>query len=973
MAAPLLQTKLYVPPVRAELVPRPRLVEQLNAGLHRKLTLISAPAGFGKTTLLSEWVANFRLPIADFGLRSTENLPSARVDTIQNPKSKIQNPRVAWVSLDEGDNDPSRFWAYFIAALQRVEAHVGEGMLSAFQAPQPPPAAPGSALTALINEMAAVPDHFTLVLDDYHVIEAQPIHDAVGFLVEHLPVNVHLVIATRSDPPLHLARLRGRGQLSELRQTDLRFTPEEVTTFLNQVMGLGLAAEGVAALASRTEGWIAGLQMVALSMQGRKRTQSVHDPSEFIKAFTGSHHFILDYLVEEVLDQQSDAIQGFLLKTSILDRLTGPLCDAVVGDTGDWRQEIGACIQSPISNLQSQAILEYLESANLFIVPLDDERRWYRYHRLFADLLQQRLHHAQPDLVPTLHRRASEWYEQNGLMAEAIDHALSAGDFEGAAGLIEGAAEATWMRSEVATFLSWMEALPDNVMRTRSLLSVFHAWALVLSGHPLDVAESRLQDAIGGDAAGPLSGEVIVFRAVIAAYQGDTRQSAALSQRALELLPEGSLFLRSLVAGILGLSHLYSGDIVAATQALDEAARTSQQAGNLMNAVLALCHLAELSTLQGRLYAAKARYEQARELAVDGHGRPLPIAGMALIGLGQLLLEWNDLEAATRHLMEGTELTRKWGEAGAIRGYVYLARAKHAQGDLEGAHEAIQTARQLAVRFDATEMDDIAVVLDQARLWVSQGNIEAAMRLVEELGLDAKIGLDELEEVDGNAATPILYEYGQITLARVCLARARPDEALAALEPLLQRVETAGWTRFVIEILALQSLALQAQGDVAQALTALERALSLAEPEGYVRLFLDEGPPMARLLYAAAARGIAPQYAGRLLAAFEAEEPLALPGHGRERSRGAREQERDQSPLHPRPPAPLLIEPLSERELEVLELVAEGLANQEIAHQLYLSLHTVKWHMGNIHGKLGVKNRTQAVAKARALGVLPAT
>ena len=907
---------------RTRLVSRPRLIERLNAGPRsgRKLTLISAPAGFGKTTLLSEWAAGCRRP-------------------------------VAWLSLDKGDNDPTRFWVYFIAALQTIHEGIGETASKTLQSPQPPPLE--SVLTTMINEIAAVPGNLALVLDDYHLIAAQPIHEALAFLLDHLPGNMHLVLGTRFDPPLPIARLRGRGQLTELRQSDLRFTHNEVAEFLNRGMGLKLAADDVATLASRTEGWIAGLQMAAVSMQGwdAKRVAS------FIQAFTGSHRHILDYLVEEVLQRQSDEIQTFLLQTVILDRLTGPLCDAVVVEFGD--------------NLQSQTILEYLESSNLFIVPLDDERRWYRYHRLFADLLRKRLHQIHADQVPTLHRRASEWYERNGLIGEAVEHALSAEDFERAAHLIEGVAEATVMRSEIATFLSWVEAVPDDMVRARPLLCVFHAGALLLSGRPLDAVESRLQDATEGDTAGQFAGEAAAFRALIATLQGDARHSTELSQRALELLPEESLFLRSIVADNLGMAHVLSGNVAAAIQAFDEAARTGQKAGNVMFAVAALCNLAGLCVSKGQLHRAAEIYQRALELATDEQGRPLPIAGKALLGLGELSREWNDLEAATRYLTQGVELTWQYGEIGALVCYLSLARVRQAQGDVDGARDAIQKAQQIAIKVDATEMDDILVAACQTRLWIAQGNVEAAMRWVEERGLalsalparspsDAK-GLEQdvgsgASDGQGSGASSFfgLREIEHITLVRVYIAQGRPDEALEVLKPLLGIAERLEQTRRVIEILILQASALQVRGDAEDALAVLKRALSLAEPEGYVRVFADEGEPMARLLYEAASRGVAPEYAGRLLAAFSVSERGSM---------GVTPP----PPPHTQP----LVEALSARELEVLQLIAEGLSNREIAGRLVISLSTVKGHTANIYGKLAVNSRTQAVAKARVLGILP--
>jgi len=989
MSAPLLQTKLYIPPGRPELVPRPRLIERLNTGLWqngfresdrkeswvfaRKLTLVSTPAGFGKTTLLSEWVSSCAL-----------------------------RTRVAWLALDEGDNDPAHFLAYVVAALQNAQNHqgtfprqesvtpqsvdtIGTDLLGALQSPQPPPLE--ALLTALINQISALSDspvtplasqpangfrpgveqdgraektsaqavtgertvrqNFVLVLDDYHTIAAQRVHDALEFLLDHLPDNLHLVIATRSDPPLRLARLRGRGQMTELRAADLRFTPDEADGFLNQAMGLELATNEVATLAHRTEGWIAGLQMAAVAMRSLVMMQDERAESiaSFIQDFTGSNRYVLDYLVEEVLDQRPKGTQDFLLQTSILSRLSGPLCDAVTGQRN------------------GQQVLEQLEHANLFIVPLDSDRCWYRYHQLFADLLRLRLEQAQPDLVSILHRRASEWYAHQGVVTLAIDHAFSASDFVRAADLIEGAVEAIWMRSELATFLSWVEALPDKVMHARPLLSFFHALALLMSGQPLNMVEARLKDAAESD-IDSVSNGMTVFRALMAAYRGDARQSADLARRALELLPEESVFLRSVVVGILGLAYLYSGDIGAATDALDKAARIGQETGNLLNAVLALCHLAELAALQGQLYEAKARYEQAVALAVDDHRRPLPVAGVALIGLGQLQQQWNDLESAEHYILKGIELVKKAQEAAAIRGYVALAYIKQAQGGLVAAREAIQEAWRIALRFDVMEMDDGYVALQQARLGIIQGDIDAAMNWFRKRRPDRDVSSIELVGQNGGVSWSSLLrvlEYN--TLAQLYLAQGQPDEALAVLETLLQVVKTGQNVPRVteIEIHLLRALALSAQEELAQALVALERALSLAEPGGFVRIFVDQGEPMAQLLVEAGARGIAPEYVRRLLSAFgiESKDPDERP----EKKTG------DSFPVRR---SLSLVEPLSERELDVLRLVAEGLSNREVGQRLFLSLHTVKWHTGNIYGKLGVKNRTQAVAKARALGVLSA-
>jgi LuxR family maltose regulon positive regulatory protein len=935
VTVPLLETKFYVPPLRPRSVSRPRLTDRLDEGLAHRLTIISAPAGFGKTTLLSEWVHHTSCP-------------------------------VAWLSLDHGDNDPARFWAYAIGALQRVEASVGAAALVALQSAQPPPTE--SVLTALINEIAALPGPrdkegrpYVLILDDYHLITAQPVHDGLTFVLDHLPPNLHLVIATRADPPLGLARLRARGQLVELRQSDLRFTTEEAAAFLDQVMGLSLSAQDVAALERRTEGWIAGLQMAAVSTQGQE------DVSGFIRALTGSDRYILDYLVEEVLQRQPERVQAFLLQTSILGYLAGPLCDAVTGPSPPGGEGPG---EGP-----GQAMLEQLERDNLFLVPLDNERRWYRYHRLFADLLRRRLGRAQPDLVPVLHRRASEWHEQNGMMAEAIDHALSAQDLGRAADLVERIAEETLMRSQVATFLNWVELLPDELVRARPALCVFHAWALLWGGLPLGDVESRLQD-VGED--GDLApGAVAALRGAMAVFQGQFARAAELCRQALEQLPDDDVLLRSTLAWILSASGVADGDPLAGSRALDEVVRMSQETGNVMVGVQAVCHLAELEMRQGQLGKVQAIYRRALELGTDESGGRLPIAGEALIGLGKLWYEWNDLERALCCLEEGIALCEQWSETAAFDAYIPLAQVRQAQGDVDGARDAIQRAQRIALKTDAFEGDDLLVDLAQARLEVAQGNLRAAMRWAEGRGLVPLTRSDlALSQSKGQAPSQPkgggegsgrrgdfpepkestdfgsrLQKYEHLVLARLLIARDRPGEALALLEPLLPRMEQEGRIDLAIEIQNLRALAFQVQGDVEQALNALGSALSLAEPGGFVRVFVDEGQPMARLLYEATARGIAPAYAGKLLAAFPLSEAA--------------------------PPSPDLsteqIEPLSARELEVLRLIAEGLSNREIARQLVLSLPTVKWHTSNIYGKLAVKNRTQAVAKARTLGILPTT
>jgi LuxR family maltose regulon positive regulatory protein len=841
-----------------------------------------------------------------------------------------------WLSLDESDNDLTRFLVYVVAALQTVEADLGKGALSALESPQPPPAE--VILTALINDIAALPDRMVLVLDDYHLIEAQPIHDALTFLVRHLPPppsggsqppsgGLHLVLASREDPPLPLARLRARGQLTELRATDLRFSSSEAAECLNQVMGLGLSAEDVAALERRTEGWITGLQLAAISMRGHK------DAASFIKSFTGSHHFVLDYLIQEVLEQQSESVQAFLLQTAVLDRLTGPLCDALTG------QDNG------------QTTVEYLEHANLFTVPLDEERRWYRYHHLFADLLRQRLQRERSDLVPELHRRASEWYEENGLIPEAVNHALAASDFDQASELLERTAWAMLMRGQVTTLLRWLRALPDASVCSRSELVMLRAWILALMGQ-LDDAESYLSSVHVPHERG----EMAAIRGYIAHHRLETVEAIERSQEALELLPEEQWFPRGAAAVILGTACLRGGDPVAASQAMSEAVGIGQTASQTYMTMVATTGLGEAQEMRGHLGQAAQTYREALHLASLYASEPMPFAGMAYIGLAGPLYERNDLDGAMRCVTKGLELSKQARNIDTIKdGYYNLALLHQALGNPDRALEALQEVENAAQRGGHSYWMARACAI-RSQWSLQRGNIAAASTSAQESRSHAR----ESHARDDGA--DFVHEFGEIAAARVLVAQAlspgatrsdKASQALRSLAGLLQAAEAATRMGSVIKILTLQALAFQAQRDMDQAMSALERALSLAEPEGYVRTFVDEGKPVARLLYEARTRGIASDYIRRLLAAF----PVA--------------EAEQTAPSKTHPAQPGLVEPLSERELEVLELIAEGLTNLEIASRLFLALNTVKAHSRNIYGKLGVHSRTQAVARARALGIWP--
>jgi len=901
---PLLSTKLHRPLPRAHLVRRPHLAERLAQGVMGPLTLVSAPAGFGKTTLLAQWLTESGTP-------------------------------AAWLSLEPQDNEPVRFLSYLIAAVQTLEPRLGSVALTLLQSPHP--ATPETVLTLLTNDVVSCArdrGDFALVLDDYHVIEAAPIHQALLFLLEHLPPQMHLIIATRADPPLPLSRLRGRGQLTELRAAELRFATEEVQMFLRTVMGLDLSLQEMALLQQRTEGWIAGLQLAALSLRGRT------DVSAFLAAFSGSHRFVLDYLSEEVFARQDASVQTFLLHTSVLDRLSGSLCEAVTGQGG------------------GQGMLEALEQANLFVVSLDDERRWYRYHHLFAEVLRSHLFQTQPRLVPALHGRASLWYEQHQLPAEAVQHALAAPDFERATSLIEQWAIPLALGGEINTVLAWLNTLPDELVRARPFLCLSHASLLTLTNR-LEAAEARLQDAercvqrgMPAEPAQIILGWVFLTRAGLALFFGAITQAVSLAHRALTLLPETEGDVRSSAILTAASAFLVSGDVTIVPEREVVLAEASVRAsGNPHTAIRGICLLARLHVLQGRLRAAAAVYGQGLQLM------PLPEVLQTLVinnlfycfGLGELHYEQNDLDEASQTLAQGMEMIREGLSVeayAAALGYTALARLLQARGISSQALATLDTFTHLAEarHFAPPWLAHMAAV--RVQLELVQGNLPSALRWMDASGLSC----DDTE-------LPYPREREYLTLARVRIAQGRNDpagpflqDALHLLDRLLENAEAKARMGSALEILVLQSLALHALGDRARALSTLERALTQASPEGYVRLFVDEGTPMRSLLRLARQHGIVPDYVAILLSAF-GEQP-----EGRS------------SPQASRPVA--LLEPLTVREREVLQLLVAGASNREIARRLVVSLGTVKKHISNICGKLGVQSRTQAAARAHALHLL---
>jgi len=916
----ILSTKLFIPPTRPDLVSRPRLIEQLNECAYPgcKLILISAPAGFGKTTLVSEWV---------------------RAIGKATPPTAI-----AWLSLDEGDNDLTRFLTYFIAALNQaegVEAVIGKGSLHMLQSPQLPPTE--AILTPLINEITTIPHRILLVLDDYHLINAQQIHDALSFLIENIPPQMHLVIATREDPRLPLSRLRARGQLTELRAADLRFTSSEAAEFLNQMMGLDLSAEDIAALETRTEGWIAGLQLAAISMQGSNDTTSL------INSFTGSHRFVLDYLIEEVLKQRSERVQTFLLKTSILNRLTGPLCDALTG------QDNG------------QSTLEHLEHANLFIVPQDNERHWYRYHHLFADLLRKRLNLTKPDQPPMLHKKASNWYEQNGFVDEAIEHALHAGEFERAAQMIQDSADDLWGKGGYGKLRRWLEMLPDEILFSKPYISIFYARFQSTSGQ-LEAAERILQaaeDALESDPnhvpeiesqkkilysqseAVKLRGRVAATRALICSYQGNVQGIIRYARLALRDLPLDNLTWRGHTALILGNVHGFRGDMRAAYEARFEALKACEAAGDIYFIMLAKLQLAITLREQGHLKRTIEICKQQFQFATDFGLSQTQLMGYLLAVWGETLAELNDLDGAKERADMGFKITERSGDLQMIGwGFMCLIRILLSGEELSAAEKLVRKMENIARESHLPPWIADQMSAWQARLWLTQGNLEAAIGWAEDHGVGTNGDFKTQEDIDFF----LLFDY--LVICRVLIAQGRLGESAKLLEHLLKVADEGGRKSKAIEILILQSLTKQVQGSTDEAITKLEHALILAKQEGFTRIFVDEGPPMAGLLYEALARGISPDYVQQLLAAFHIEEPEIDPS------------------LQIQSTETELIEPLSERELEVLQLLAVGLTNQEIANRLYLSKHTVKVHARNIYSKLGVSNRAQAGAKARALGLV---
>ena len=833
----LLNTKLTIPPLTAKRIARPALLSRLHAGLDGRLTLVSAPPGFGKTTLVREWLAELD-PSWD----------------------------VAWLSLDEDDNDPARFWRHVTAALN--------GTLPGTESPGPLPPS-RSVVSALINQLSERPRSVLLVLDDYHVLQTPEIHDSLSLLLNHQPQGLHLVLTTREDPPLPLARLRVRGQLTELRAADLRFAPDAVEAFLNGMMGLELAQEDLLMLAERTEGWIAGLQLAGLSMRG------LSDRHGFVSAFTGSHRYVFDYLVEEILNRQSPEFQRFLLETSILDRLSGPLCDAVTGRSG------------------GQALLEELEQANLLLIPLDDERQWYRYHHLFADVLRLMLQRRHAERMPELHREASRWYEQEGGVIEAVSHALKAGDPDRAARLL-WQAEPLWRRGETLTLRSWLNQLPESTLQAHPRLYLLHAWALMPTGR-FEELQAMLEKAEAAHRGDPeMVAPMTALRAYLARWRDAIPDAIQLAEEALAQLPEDDWMWRGLVELTLAAATRYAGDLEGSCRLYAAIAERSRRDEPYF-AIVATCMHAAVRVEAGQLRHAQTLYREGLEIASRHGGRSWGVTGLALVGLGEILWEGDRPEEAAAMLSEGLTCGG-WLPQVSVYGGLTLARLHAAQGKADEARHVLAITRSAAEEAGTPQATD-TVLGGMAAVW---DLLDPATH--QELRDWAKTFSSEVSEGP-------LSEVRRMKLlakARILMHDGHSQEAEALLDALVRRASDAGRHGVALEAMALRADALDRLNRPAEASALRRQAHALGEPEGYVRLI-------------------------------------------------AKASERPQASMPER---------LSDRELEVLRLIAQGATNQRIADTLTLSLLTAKKHSSNILGKLGAANRTEAVARARDLGLI---
>jgi LuxR family maltose regulon positive regulatory protein len=885
MDSSLLQTKLNIPIIPTGWIPRPRLLEMLDRALTHKLTLLSAPAGYGKSTLLADWIHSRDL-------------------------------HAAWLSLGKGEDDFPRFLGYMIAALNQLTPLVDDSALRMYSAAQP--GLQQASLTVLINQMARIPGEFILVLDDYHTIQEEAIHRAINYLLLHLPQQLHLMISSRSEPPLQIARLRGQGELIEFRADVLRFTSREVSKYFSTNLPGTLTIQQLAVMNARTEGWPAGLHLAAISLRDR------HDIAGFIDTFSGSHRYILDYLLEEVLEKLGQEERNFLLQTSLLEGLSAPLCNAVTG------------------RLDSQSILLRFEQANLFIIPLDEQRQWYRYHPLFADLLRNRLLSTEMITIRELHQRASKWYETNDHPLQAIQHALLAEDYPTAASLIRKAVIPALYRSEIDTLLGWFDHLPKEVINSDPNLHFLQLWVLLLKYYRIEEIQHQIAQLSQGNEL--LQARKAAVESFISVTIAEFTQGEAHAQVALRTLPEDEGYFRSIAMWMLGLARAASQNLEGAYQALEELVCSDPAQDNLMFSVLATSQMARVRLRQGRLNEAFELYHQSLERACDRQGNLLPIAGETLMGLGEYYRESDQLDKAYDLIIKGIEQTNLWRDVAALDGYISLARLYISKRELDEAEAALDKAMQLARKYDVLELDDRLVEMWRARLWIARGDFLAAERWAKELGFDRISNWEKLQYQKQIQA--MLLSREAVIYARLCYKQGIYQRVLQIVNGISPYFQQLGRLDSVIELAILKSLTLQAQRSESQAIQAITEALNISASSGYYSLYLDEGQPLLNLLQKAAGNRVPQPYYNQLLARF------AKPS--------------DVVQVHPQP----LADPLSERELDVLRLLATNLTAPEIAEELIVGVSTVRTHIKHIYSKLYVHKRSAAVEKAIELGIL---
>jgi LuxR family maltose regulon positive regulatory protein len=905
----LLATKIYIPLLQRNLIIRPQLVQRLNDGIeqNRRLTYISAPAGYGKSTLLSQWVSQLDLP-------------------------------VAWLSLEKEDNVPSRFWSYFVYALHSIpslqQAGIGETMLQARQSPQPPPME--TLLANLLNDLAQLKDRVLLVLDDLHAITEGQIHQDLVFLIDHLPRSesgLHLVIASRMDPPWPMARWRAHSELTEVRAVDLRFSLYEVKIFLNDIMRLKLDVREIALLGQRTEGWIAGLQMAALLMQGRLRDQGSSGVASFIETFSSSNRFILDYLMEEVISQQPGEMRDFLQATSILEQFTASLCDALLG-----RQD-------------SQTILNQVEQANLFLIPLDEERRWYRYHKLFADLLRKHLKQTQPEKILELHQRASDWFSENNFLAEAIDHALDAGDIGRVNRFVSGNALAMVEHAELQAVLQHFEQMSEQEICSKPWLCVAYAWVQAYVDPSREIGKiitgamegiSEVEDALERQ---HLTSHLDAIWAYVAWVKGEPDKALEFARSALASLPDDDWMTRTHALNIEGLAFQYLGDLPAAIQSFEAAAAAGQRTGKAYESFHAYTNWAYAEVLRGRLHQAYSLCQQVLSLAEkDGlHSKGLPVLAYAYTTLSLVQLEWNNVESALQNARQGVALAEQWNQADTLHfSLSCLSDTLNAAGNSVEAYTVNQRSMLLATKVSPWFVRISAS--DEILLNLAKGDIPAAARRFAELE-----PLVEKRDIIGRfmvVKVSLLYAQGSYL------------DVITVLDEVMDEIMHSEGFWYPMNLLSLRALALHVLGREDEAVQIISSCLTRAKPEGFVRVFVKHGTPMHRLLELAAKQGVEVEYIHQLLPAFNIPTaPIVSRAPG---TFGTRSQH----------PGVALVEPLSERELQVLRLLDSPLTSEEIGRELYVSANTVRTHIRNIYGKLDVHGRLEAIRKARELKLI---